>query len=335
MFIYPTKPKQIRTKAISATMLFTTQLELNITVKDINAIYSTEYEQMLLDHAKILYEGKCRDGQYVKNIGRLLKRSLPNLIKRDLDAKIRVYIVVEATVIRYDQYDFITGMKINKVIPAGKIGNFDMLECRNDHVVALLKIKKGIDAFKVGDVIPIRVGQSMYKIGNSHILVNGYPFLPYVPDQVYYSIGELTKSEKDHFNSMIVPIVNREITRKESLDQKTWEKFSELLHPYKSKPASTKSKSFINLLDLESIQRGLFGVDRHTNLSDLRVSMTEYRASESMTIMGEAPKTALTSIGFAFVKWIETINDLTESYSNDEDFHSLDHVWDLYTENKL
>ena len=171
-------------------MIFTTQLELNITIKDINAIYSTEYEQMLLDHAKIMYEGKCRDGRYVKSIDRLIKRSLPNLIKRDLDAKIRVFVVVEATVIRYDQYDFITGMKINKIIPAGKIGNFDMLECRNDHVVALIKIKQGIDQFKVGDMIPIRVGQSMYKISNSHILVNGYPFLPYVPDQVYYSIGE-------------------------------------------------------------------------------------------------------------------------------------------------
>ena len=87
-------------------MIFTTQLELNITIKDINAIYSTEYEQMLLDHAKIIYEKACRDGQYVQSINRIIKRSLPNLIKRDLDAKVRVYVVAEATVIRYDQYDF-------------------------------------------------------------------------------------------------------------------------------------------------------------------------------------------------------------------------------------
>ncbi|KAG2777752.1 hypothetical protein PC129_g14730 [Phytophthora cactorum] len=40
-------------------MLCNTQVELNITVKDINAIYSTEYARMLLDHAKLMYEGQC------------------------------------------------------------------------------------------------------------------------------------------------------------------------------------------------------------------------------------------------------------------------------------
>ena len=315
-------------------MIFTTQLELNITIKDINAIYSTEYEQMLLDHAKILYEGKCRDGQYVKSIDRLIKRSLPNLIKRDLTAKVRVYIVVEATVIRYDQYDFITGMKVNKIIPAGKIGNFDMIECRSDHVVALMKIKSGIEMFKVGDVIPIRVGQSMYKIGNGHILVNGYPFLPFVPDQVYYSIGELSNKEKEHFKEMILPLVNREMKRKEAMDKTRWEKFAKLLFPYKTKPVSTKS-GFVNLLDVNSLTKGFFGVDHHTNLSDLQVSRIEPGDLESITISGESHKVALNSIGFQYVKWIGAINDLMEIYSEDESFDQLKHVWDLYAENKL
>jgi len=101
---------------LSNRMKFTTQLELNITIKDPQAIYSTNYEQMLLDHAKILYEKKCRDGQYIQSIDKLVKRSLPNLIKRDLTSKVRVYIVVEVTAIRYDKYDFINCMKIQKII---------------------------------------------------------------------------------------------------------------------------------------------------------------------------------------------------------------------------
>lgn len=315
-------------------MIFTTQLELNITIKDINAIYSTEYEQMLLDHAKLMYAGTCRDGQYIKSIDRLLKRSLPNLIRRDLIAKVRVYIVVEATVIRYDQYDFITGMKINKIIQAGKIGNFDMVECRNDHVVALMKVKKGIEHFKVGDVIPIRVGQSMYKIGNQHILVNGYPFLPFVPDLVYYSINELSNSDKDHFRSKIIPLVERELKRKESLDKKRWDMFSKLLHPYKTQ-SSSKSSGMVDLMDVNSIQKGLFGIDHHSNLSDLKLSNYESNTSDSIMVVNENPNIALTCIGFAFVKWIETINDLTSQYKTDEEYQSLNHVWDLYKEHKL
>ena len=263
-----------------------------------------------------------------------MKRSLPNLIKRDLIAKVRVYIVVEATVIRYDQYDFITGMKVNKIIQAGKIGNFDMVECRNDHVVALMKVKKGIEHFKVGDIIPIRVGQSMYKIGNQHILVNGYPFLPFVPDQVYYTIDELTDSNKEHYKSSILPLIERELKRKETLDKKRWETFSKLLHPFKTQPSS-KSSSEVDLMDVNMIQKGLFGIDHQMDMSKLKLSNYKSNSSDSIIVVNERPNIALTCIGFAFVKWIETINNLTEQYNTDADYKSLDHIWDLYSEHKF
>ncbi len=313
-------------------MIFTTQIELNITVKDTSAKYSTEYEQMLLDHAKLMYEGKCRDGQYIKSIDSLVKRSLPNIILRDPEAKVRVYIVVNATVIRYDPYDIITDIKINKIIPAGKIGNFDMLECRNDHVVALMKIKMDIDQFHVGDIIPIRVGQSMYKIGNEHILVNGYPFIPYVPDQVYYSIGELSSDDKKYYTEKIAPLIDRELKRKESLDQTQWNKFSDLLYPFKTE---TTPQITANILDVNSIHKGLFGVDYHTNLSKLLISSAMINATESITIVHEDTKTILTRLAFPFVKWLETINNLTSRYNSDESFNKLEYIWNLYEEHKM
>jgi len=313
-------------------MIFTTQLELNITIQDINAIYSTEYEQMLLDHAKLMYQGKCRDGQYVKSIDRLVKRSLPNVIKRDLSAKVRVYIVVEATVIRYDQYDFITGTKISKIIPAGKIGNFDMIETRNDHAVVLMKIQKGIEQFHIGDTVPVRVGQTMYKIGNGHILVNGFPCVPYVPDQVLYSFGRMTAETKEHYTKMILPLIKRELDRKEKLDQKRWNEFSELLYPYKK---ASKASGSIKITDIDSIENGHFGVDYKINLSEMKIYQTEPKASELSMIANETPNVALTRLSIHFVKWLETINDLAECYATDEDYHALDHVWDIYREHKL
>lgn len=310
-------------------MIFTTQLELNITIKDINAIYATDYEQMLIDHARQMYERKCRDGQYIKSIDRLVKRSLPNLIRRDLDAKVRVYIVVEATAIRYDQYDFITGMTIQKVIPAGKIGNFDLIECRNDHVVSLMRIQQGVDQFKVGDMIPIRAGASMYKIGNEHILVNGVPFLPYVPEQVQYSMGALTPDAKKYFAEMIKPLIDRELARKSSLDQDRWGFIAKLIYPY------TKFKKVSGMADLttiDSIQNGLFNVDYRSDLSELKIATS---APSTAITMVEDENGSLTRLSFPFVKWIGTINDLVEQYPTDEDYHRLDHVWDLYVQHKL
>ncbi len=310
-------------------MIFTTQLELNITIKDINAIYATNYEQMLIDHARQMYERKCRDGQYIKSIDRLVKRSLPNLIRRDLDAKVRVYIVVEATAIRYDQYDFITGMTIQKVIPAGKIGNFDLIECRNDHVVSLMRIQQGVEMFKVGDMIPIRAGASMYKIGNEHILVNGVPFLPYVPERVQYSLGALTPGARKYFFEMIKPLIDREVARKSNLDQDRWNSIASLIYPYKK---NKKVTGLIDLSAIDSIQNGLFSADHHADLSQLKIATS---APSSVITVAEDEKGTLMRLAFPFVKWIGTINDLVEQYPTDDDYNRLGHVWDLYVQHKL
>lgn len=326
MTIYNRSPSRSNS---TQTMIFTTQLELNITIKDINAIYSTEYEQMLIDHAKLMYERKCRDGQYIKSINKLVKRSLPNLIRRDLAAKVRVYIAVEATAIRYDQYDFIAGMTIQKIIPAGKIGNFDLIECRNDHVVALMRIAQGVDQFKVGDVIPIRVGASMYKIGNEHILVNGVPFLPYVPEQVQFVMGKMTAETKLYFNTMIKPLLERELTRKAAMDQTQWSTFAKLLYPYKK---TAKVAGLIELMNIDKIQNGTFGVDHHSDLTELKISSVVSDAAITVT---ETANGTLTRLAFQFVKWIGIINDLVEQYPTTEAYERVGHVWDLYTEHKL
>ena len=313
-------------------MIFTTQLELNITIKDINAIYATDYDQMLLDHAKLMYERKCRDGQYIKSIDSLVKRSLPNLIKSDLIAKVRVYVVVEATVIRYDQYDLITGMTIIRIIPAGKIGKHDMIECRNDHVVAFMRVQKGVEQFKVNDTILIRVGQSMYKIGNSHILVNGYPFLPYLPETVRYSIGSLSSEIKTYYKNMLAPLLEREINRKNTLDQSQWNMFAALLLPYTKEE---KLQGPIDVLDVDSFANGNFGVDYRVDMTKLKVTNAEPKATENAMVVPEDPKQAITRIVFQFVKHFEVINDLVERYPNEEAFKQVDYIWDLYRENKF
>lgn len=314
-------------------MLFTTELELNISIKDINAIYSTNYEQMLMDHAKLMYEGKCRYGQYIKSIDRLVQRSLPNLIKRDLDAKVRIYIVVEATVIRYDQYDFITDMIVTKVIQAGKIGNFDMIECKNDHVIALMKVKKGVEDFKLNDKIVIRVGQSMYRIGNTHILINGFPFLSYVPEPVCFSIKSINQEEKDYYMKTTAPLLQRELARKDKLDQKKWKMFSELLHPYK-KEQSANAQS-IDLLDLDKFQNGHFAINYNVNMTSLKCEKIDNKAAASTIVINENAKFALTRITYPFIKYLEVVNNLAEAYATDDDFNKVDYLWNLYKESKL
>jgi len=310
-------------------MIFTTQLELNITIKDINAIYEQDYEAMLLKYAKELYEGKCRDGQFIRSIDRVIKRSLSNLIRRDLIAKVRVYVVVEATAIRYDQYDIITGMKVEKIISAGKIGNSDIVQCINDHVSCLMLVPTGIDNFTVGDIIPIRVGQAPYRIGDKHILINGYPFVPYIPDPMRFTVGKLSPEIKTYFEKMLASLIKREVDRKESLDKQRWDKFSKLLYPYKE---PSKIKGDIDILDIDAIETHTIGIDYHIDMSNLKL-IGERKSEESITVV-EDPKTTLARLTFQFVKWLSVVNDFVEQYPTDEEFEHLKYIWDMYESNK-
>ena len=318
-------------------MIFTTQLELNITIKDVNAMYSVDYNQMLIEHARLMYNRTCRDGQYIKSIDRLVKRSLPNLIKRDLTAKVRVYIVVEATVIRYDQYDIVSGMTVSKIIPAGKIGNFDMIECRNDHVITLMKIKKGVESFKVNDKIPIRVGQSMYKIGNQHILINGYPFLPYVPESTTYSIGVITPEDKEYYNSMTKPLIERELARRDTLDKTTIDRFTQLLYPYKTAVSkNTKASEEIDIFDIDAITTGLYEIDYRANFNKLKITKSsKNKGLPSSAVITNDTKFVLTRLAYQYVKHLETINDLSEEYTTDDAFNNVSYIWEIYESHKF
>ncbi len=315
-------------------MKFTTQLELNITVKDPGAIYSMDYDQMLLDHAKILYEKKCRDGQYIQSIDKLVQRSLPNIIKRDLTSKIRVYIVVQVTAIRYDKYDFVDNLKIQKFINNGKIGSYNIIQCANDHVICLMKMTSSIEKFKIGDIIPVRVAQSIYKFGYSHIQLNAYQFLPYVPDPVYYSIGKLSTEIKTYFKNMIMPLFERELEKKKTLDQSRWNQFAAMIIPYKK---STKTiDGELDILDIESLQNKNIIIDYHIDLTKFKIaSMTTRKASEDINIIIDEPKDVITRTAFEYIKIISLINSLTEKYTSDEDYNNISYIWEKYESSKF
>ncbi|KAG7394181.1 hypothetical protein PHYBOEH_005575 [Phytophthora boehmeriae] len=292
--------------------------------------YSTDYEQMLVDHARLLYERKCRDGQYIKNIDRLIKRSLGNSIRRDLTAKVRVYVIVEATVIRYDENDFVTGMVVQKIIPAGKINDFDMLECRNDHVVALMQLRKGAHQFAVGESIPLRVGSSICDIGSDRILINGIPFIPIAPDAVQVTVGKLTAESKKYFDVMIKPLLKRELERKAKLDVIQWNSFNKLLCPYKTGAPETGT---VDLMDVDAIY-GTLGINYRADMAQLKLSSKVAPKSEAPIVLLEESRIALTRLAFPFVKQLSVVNDLTEQYPPEES-SKVEHVWKMYSHNKL
>ncbi len=314
-------------------MKFKTQLSLNITIKDPRALYSTNYDDMLLQHARELYEKKCRDGQYIQSIDRLINRSLPRLIKRDLTAKVREYVIVEATAIRYDKYDFVHGLKVQRVIAPSNIKNMDIVYCSNDHVACLLWVPNNTDTFdvqkfKVNDVIPVRVRESIYHIGEQYIRISGGPFVPYVPDQMFYSIGKITNDTKQYFKQMVAPLFDEAMAKKNTLDQKRWKQISDMLIPFKKVSKSSRSMPLIT--DIDMLQGKNIGIDWHVDPTELRLT-----SDKDGVVISDEQKNTITRLAFEFVKWLTFINDMTEQCTADEEYNKLDYIWSMYEANKL
>jgi hypothetical protein len=316
-----------------------TQIEINLTIKDISSIYSKNFNIMIIQQIKELYEGRCMDNQYIVSIDSIVKRSLPNLIKRDLDAKIRIFVIVAATTIRYDKYDTITNMNINKIIPKGKIGSYDLLECSNDHCKALIKLDDRLPEFKIGDTIPIKVGTIMFKINHKQVLVNAYPFVPHNVDLVAYTIPKLSNYEKDQIKSFLIPLIESHISKKSGLDQNRWKYFNKLVYSFKSdqsKKSIGKQVDVISFLqNIDNYAGENIMIDPKISLSSLKLSVISNSDIDKNNITLVADNLYLTKLIFTYTKHLNLIAELSSIYASDTMFDNHQYIWDLYEKNKF
>lgn len=320
-------------------MRTSTQIEFNLTIKDINAKYSKNYNAMLLRQTKDLYENKCMDQQYILSIDRIIDRSQPNLIRRDLDAKVRIFVVVEATVLRFDKYDVVTNMTVNKIIPKSKIGPTDLLECSNEYSRALIKLDDKLTEFKVGDIIPIKVGAALLKIQNSQVLINAYPFVPHKMDKIAYMVPKVTSYDQDQINSNLLPLIESKIQELSTVDTNRSKYFKQLLYSYKtnqSKNAIGVQHDLVQVLrELSKYEGKAIYIDQGINLSDLKVSIvTDVQAASNELVWATNPN--FTSIvAYTYAKHLNLIKELCTTYSDQNVFEQHQYLWDLYEQNKF
>lgn len=327
-------------------MNFSAQIEFNLTISDTLSIYSKNYNNMLLQQCRSLYENKCMDQQYIVSIDKLIKRSLPNLIRRDLDAKVRVFVVVEATIIRFDKFDTITNMVVNKIIPKGKIGPYDLLECSNNICRALLQLDEKLIGYNIGDIIPIKVGTALLKIQNPEVLINAYPFAPNKINKIVYLIPKFSTLEKDQIINNLIPIIETKLQLLENnSDTTSINYFEQLLYPFKSSFKKFIGKQidliqFINNLD--KYEDEYVYIDQTINLSELKISILtraqideHNKKNESNEIISSDNSMFISILIFTFAKHIDLIYELSTIYADKNVFTQHKYLWDLYENNKF
>ena len=314
-------------------MFLTNELEFNLVSSEIDLIYNGNIDELILHHIKNHYEKTCYKNQYIFSINKIIKRSNINIIRRDLDCKVRIFVVIEATVIKYDELDTITTMKISQIIKKGKISMIDMLECKNDHALALLPLNESMVEYKVGDVIPIKIGKMTYKIGRHHISISAYPFLPHQVNNIIYQIDSLTSEEKSYLLKNIIPIYNNIMEKKNDLYKSKefkirFDYFTELIYPYvKDKSKEIKSRNIKNLFDLET--SGYIKLSNEIPLTELKI-ITVDSVDDSINLITDKAINVYQKLIFNACKELNTIINLSNDYLDPVIFNSHTYLFEHY-----
>lgn len=320
-------------------MLIRSRIELSLKIEDIGEIYSKNRDDMLLRHARLIYEKKCMYSSYIHSINSIIKRSQATIIKRDLtECAIRVYVTFDVTIIKYDQHDIIVGCKVIKdSIQKGTINYQNMILCKNDHVTAMINNSDKLSSIQKDQIIPVIVGGISYSDHKNTILVNAYPFIPVIGEEVVYKIDPLSEENKQYLRDTVYSQLDKVLEEKKSIIQdlqkkKRWTYFVDLLYPYKNKKApfpKTVSHRIVSIMDME--QSGYVLQTSKHSMETLEFIVLEkepdqYVVEKSINVYEIFIMNAL--------KYIDTINKLTICYEQNSVFKSHQNIFKIYSDNK-
>lgn len=304
-------------------MLVNDVLELKITLDNINDKYVKNREDYYLKKIQNQYEGTCIDNKYIYKVNKILKLSLTNIIRRTTTSDCDVNLILDVTFIVLNQYDVITNNKVIEIINSKNI-----IICKNDYASILIENNVSLSTIKVGQNIPIIVGRASYRLHESFLTINAFPFVVILSKPIIYNIIRLSDDEKEKLQVLIDTIKKEEELKDEK--NKRWLYFSKLIYPFKTdKSKLSKNQSISSLFDLN--QEGLISVSDEQNILDGNMIKLTETTDE---IINEKALTVYSLLLIRYLKKLILVRELTEIYSDDKIFADHKNIFEIYESSK-
>ncbi len=331
------EPKLIAPESIYLIMKLITQIELNLTISNVVAMYAKDYESMLLQQARDTYQHKCLDNQFILDIHSIEKRSLANVVKRDLDAKTRVYVIVSATVLRFDMYDTICGMKVINIIRKSKISPNDILQLIGNNCHAIVNLNDEMIKPEIGDIIPIKVGTCAMRILHDKVSINAFPFAPHMMDKIAYVVPSMSKYDVSQLNEQLIPLLEAKKNNLQLLNATRRDFMSKLLYPFKAKakPIGKNKDIFAFVKDIETHEGDIICIDQGVDLLELKITILNSDEAEANEFSVVKDSNLMEKCLMPFIKHLDLISELTIEYADDEMFNKHKYIWDTYEQFRL
>lgn len=111
------------------------------------------------------------------------------------------------------------------------------------------------------------------------------------------------------------------------------------MYPYKTDKSKKPIGKQVGLLeflnDLDSYENEYVYIDQCVNMSDMKVSILNTKQIGDNEIAISTNGMFANIITFMYVKHLDTICELTNTYIDDNVFEQHQYVWDLYEQNKF
>lgn len=326
-------------------MIYTRILQKNITLTNVDDIYNTNINDLLLENLRNTFKNKCYKSSYILDINKILNRSDLNFNNKDLNASVNVVVQFEADVLEYDKYDIINNIKITAITEHKII-------CQSKYASIFIQNENILKDYTENQIIPIKVGICKYYIGENKISINAFPFIPLkeeIENYVYYKIPQLSDFQINELNNLFILDKIKEVElQKDNIKKEKnnrWDYFNDLLFPYKNYKKNSKNIKNIDILDFTYFKEteNIITIFPNQDLSERKLSVilltntktNNKKFGDESNAVSDNPITIFTGILTKYYKYINAINELSTTYKSDEVFKKNENIFNTYRIHKI
>lgn len=239
-------------------------LETRIDISNINDMFCSDYNLMIINLLKKKFNNRCYKSVYILDILEIINRSNLNCKSKSLDGYVYMDVQFKALCLLYETGEIIHNCKIVQILSK------NVILAKSEYCSIQIKNPTKIDIFKENDEIPVIVNVSRYQLFDTEIAISAIPLMPMFKDSLIFTVSntELSVENKEEtpFSELMIEIstIEKDIQK---FDKKAIKFFVELLYPYKKYKSYKKNTETLTLKDLKNIKEGdrLYIGDRYLN----------------------------------------------------------------------
>lgn len=306
-------------------MLINKVLEDRLDISDVNELFTSNYDGMILKNLAKKYKGKCFKSMLITDIVRIIRRGKIECKPKVLDGSAYVDVMFEVTGIVYEENEVIHNCKIIR-IDSGT----GTMHALSEHAVIQIN-NSGANIYKEGERIPVMAKMTRYYPFKPKIAVAASPLVPTVTRAQVFKVTAtnyaISESEMEKFNTVI-----KELEDIKKLHKKIYDFFVTLLFPYKKDPIASFKKIQLSPQPMKEGSEGYIYIPP-TRLNEYYFHILtdgDLNSLGEYDILDSTYEAALNHVLYEMIKKAYQLKSFIENYNTIEQTKSISHVLKMY-----